>query len=434
MDTTARSAEVPAEEANYRWNFMANVIDLAFFMLGVNMVSQSTILPLLVRELTPSKFAIGAIPAIFSLAFLLPQLLSAGYTERMRRKLPFLIWVSGAFERVPYLLIGMVVWFFAESAPQATLAAIFILIAISATTGGILTPAWYDLIAKVIPVHRRGLYSGVANGLGAFMGIAGAALGGYFLGQWSFPQNYALCFAAAYGFLLVSWAGLALNREPESTTVKPPIRFFDYIKQLPALLRRDRNYQAFLVSRSVANLGGMGAGFFIVYGAERFGLDGTQAAALTGILVGSQALMNLVWGLLADRKGHKLVLACAAGSMALAALTALLAGSPEVLWLVFFLLGSSIAADSVSGLNIILEFSAPEDRPTYIGLTNTLLAPAKVLAPLIGGSLATWLGYPALFTVALLVAVTGSLLLSVWLQEPRLRNQLLLMNEPGANS
>jgi hypothetical protein len=34
-----------------------------------------------------------------------------------------------------------------------------------------------------------------------------------------------------------------------------------------------------------------------------------------------------------------------------------------------------MSADSVSRMNIILEFCAPEDQPTYIGLTNTLLAP-----------------------------------------------------------
>jgi predicted MFS family arabinose efflux permease len=68
---------------------------------------------------------------------------------------------------------------------------------------------------------------------------------------------------------------------------------------------------------------------------------------------------------------------------------------------------------------IILEFCAPEDRPTYIGLTNTLLAPAKTLAPLIGGWLATWAGYHEMFVVALVVALLGGGLLTAWVREPR---------------
>ena len=57
--------------------------------------------------------------------------------------------------------------------------------------------------------------------------------------------------------------------------------------------------------------------------------------------------------------------------------------------------GADLVADWVSSLNIILEFCDPADRPTYIGLTNTLLAPSIVMVPLIGAWLATVIGYPA---------------------------------------
>ena len=70
-------------------------------------------------------------------------------------------------------------------------------------------------------------------------------------------------------------------------------------------------------------------------------------------------------------------------------------------------------------MNIILEFCAPEDRPTYIGLTNTLLAPAKTLGPILGGALATWLSYRGMFAVAAVVSVLGALLLLIWVREPR---------------
>ena len=52
---------------NFRWSFGANLWDSAFITLGLNLVSQTTIMPLLVSELTTSKVAIGLIPAIYSL-------------------------------------------------------------------------------------------------------------------------------------------------------------------------------------------------------------------------------------------------------------------------------------------------------------------------------------------------------------------------------
>ena len=90
--------------------------------------------------------------------------------------------------------------------------------------------------------------------------------------------------------------------------------------------------------------------------------------------------------------------------LALASLNTLLAPSQSWLLLSFILLGAASSGDGVSGLNIILEFAAPEDRPTYIGLTNTLLALPIVLAPILGGWLATVAGFPALLGAAALLA------------------------------
>ena len=385
----------------------------------MNMVSQTTILPLLVNELTDSKIAVGLIPAVYSTGFLLPQLFTANYTESLRRKKPFIVLWSAIGERTPYLLIAIALWLFAVNAPVLALVLIYLNLLISSGTGGALSPAWYDMIAKVIPLKRRGIWMGVGSGGGAFMGIAGAALAGWFLTHFEYPMQYVLCFLVAGVFQFISWGCLALTREPESETVKEHTGLREYFKKLPGLLRRDHNYLAFLVTRSVMNLGMLASGFYIVYGAEKFGLSGAQVGWLTAVLVGTQALLNLLLGMLGDRFGHKIVLTVGTLAVALAALTALLMQNPAVLWLIFILLGTAMAADSVAGFSIIVEFGAPEDRPTYIGLTNTLLAPARALSPILGGWLAASLGYNWLFGTALAAAAGAALLLIWWLKEPR---------------
>jgi len=150
-----------------------------------------------------------------------------------------------------------------------------------------------------------------------------------------------------------------------------------------------------------------------------FAIAGREVGGLTAALVGSKAVMNLLWGMASDRKGHKAVLCGAAFSMALAAMVTRMASSPAWLLATFALLGASMAGDSISGMNIILEFCASEDRPTYIGLTNTLLAPVTALAPVLGGWLASGVGYKGMFAVALLVASLGGVLLALWVREPR---------------
>ena len=113
MNETAATSEQEASQrfadANLRWNFTVNSLDVAFFLLGLSIISQTTIMPLLVRQLTDSTLAIGLIPAIASIGYLLPQLLIANYAEGLRRKKPFLLIISGIGERGPYLMIGLLV-------------------------------------------------------------------------------------------------------------------------------------------------------------------------------------------------------------------------------------------------------------------------------------------------------------------------------------
>ena len=101
-------------EKHFVWNFSVNALDISFVTLAMNMVSQATILPLLVNDLTDSKIAVGMIPAVLSIGFLLPQLFTAGHAESLRRKKPFIVFWSFIGERSPYLLAAIAILLFAR--------------------------------------------------------------------------------------------------------------------------------------------------------------------------------------------------------------------------------------------------------------------------------------------------------------------------------
>lgn len=404
---------------NFRWNASVNGLDLVFFTLGMSLISRETVMPVLVSTLTDSKLAIGLIPAIFSLGFYLPQLLVANFSERLRYKKPFVMVIAGPGERGPYLLIGLAVWLWAVVAPGWTLVLFFLFLTVAAASSGTATPAWYDMIAKVIPVQRRGIWLGVSNSLGALCAVGGALLVGYLLENIAYPLNFAWVFFLAFGAFIISYIALALNREPPSLDVKEPVPLHLYLRELPTILRNDSNYSRFLVSRTTVKLGSMAVGFFIVYGTEHFQLSGAAIGTFTAVLVGSQAVMNLFWGTIGDRYGHKVVLTAAPFVMALAILVAWFAPAAGWLAVTFVLLGAYLAAESVSAFNIIVEFAPPSKRPTYIGLTNTLLAPVLTVGPLIGGWLAMAAGYGGLFMTALAIALIGGVMMMIWVREPR---------------
>ena len=258
--------------------------------------------------------------------------------------------------------------------------------------------------------------------------------------------------------MIISWMGLALTREPPSETTKAAVPLNHYLRGVATLLKQDHNYRRYLISKSLVNLGGMSVGFFAVYGMDLFALDGRGVGLLTAVLVGVQAVMNPLWGLLADRMGHKAVLTAGAFFIVLAPLSALIVGGssgldpvdavrggvgpsspiwgtvPLGLLLTFIFLASYLAADHTSSLTIILEFSTPAERPTYVGLTNTLLAPVLIGAPILGGWLAGALGFAAMFRVSLAVAVVALCLMLLWVQEPRRENPVRVNEERNATA
>jgi MFS family permease len=70
---------------------------------------------------------------------------------------------------------------------------------------------------------------------------------------------------------------------------------------------------------------------------------------------------------------------------------------------------------------ITVEFGSDDTRPTYIGLSNTLVAPFTIIAPLIGG----WIAETSGFQTTFLVSAIGGLVISallIWLvRDPRPR-------------
>jgi hypothetical protein len=118
------------QDTNTRWDFAVNLWDIVFIMLGISMIARETVMPVLLSHLTDSKVVIGLIPAIYSLGGSLPQLLIANFSEHLRYKKPFVMLIGGTGERGGYLLIGLSIWFFAESAPGVALALFFVFLLI----------------------------------------------------------------------------------------------------------------------------------------------------------------------------------------------------------------------------------------------------------------------------------------------------------------
>jgi len=407
-------------QQHLRRNVLALGGDFAFYMIGLAFASQATILPAFAASLGAPNVVIGAIPAVTTLGWLLPSLFVAGHTETLGRKLPFVLRYT-VWERAPYLGLALTAFFVAERAPTLALGLVLVILLAMTGVSGALLPAWMDIVGHAIPVMVRGRFFAVSSIVSSLGGLAASFATASILAAVRAPASYGLCFLAASLCMALSYVVLMLTREPPAAS--PPaesVPLRAYLARIPSLLRRDRNMAWFLAARGCTVIGVMGSGFFTVYALRVLGAREWQAGVFTTMLLTGQVAGNLVFGWLADRMGHRLVLAVGIAAMAGASLVALTAPSVNLFLLTFFLDGVYDAAINVSGLNILLELApAAGERPTYVGLGRTAVAPAAFAAPLLAGVLADAAGFGWVFAVATAFSLVGLALLLVRVRDPR---------------
>lgn len=402
-----------------RHNVLVLGTDYGLFMVGLTFASQSTILPAFAASLGAPNVVIGAIPAVMTLGWFLPSLFAAGHTETLTRKLPFIMrWT--AWERVPFLVMALLAFFTAERWPNLTLALVLLMLAIITGVGGVLMPAWMDLIARALPTTIRGRFFALSNFVAGLVGFAASLLVTKVLAWVPAPASYGVCFLGATVCVGLSWVALAFVREEPAESAAAPVPLRAYLGRMPALLQRDRNLSWFLAARAFAMTGAMATGFYTVYALRAWDTPAAQAGVFTAFMLLGQSIGTLTLGWVADHLGHRLVLLTGMTAAVGATSAALAAPSLAAFGLVFVLFGVQAAAVNVSNLNVLLEFSpTPDARPTYVGLGTTAMAPMAFAAPLLGGLLADTVGFRAMFAIALVFALGGLLLLATLVRDPR---------------
>jgi predicted MFS family arabinose efflux permease len=195
------------------------------------------------------------------------------------------------------------------------------------------------------------------------------------------------------------------------------------------LLRRDKNYRRFLTMRLLLMAAEVATPFYIVYAKRALSVPVSMVGVyLTGATLASFA-SNLLWGRISDRRGNKLLIIFTNSlglfiplvALSIVPLTDLLPGlrelAPSLFALVFVLSGGSKAGAMIGNLNFLLEIAPPDDRPLYIGFTNTIVGVA-LLASSVGGLIVDLVGFTVIFSLALAFYALA-LTLTLRLQEPR---------------
>lgn len=401
---------------NFPFNFIVNVIDGGFFGLGLGFASFSTVLPLFVSNLTDSAILIGLIPAIHVVGWQLPQLFTAHRVAQQKRYKPMVMFFT-IQERLPFLGLAAVSWFIPNIGPKIALLLTFTLLVWQGFGGGFTATAWQSLIGKIIPRDRWGVFFGFQSAAGNLFASAGAVIAGIVLENNEPTSGFTMCFLFAVGAFVISYLAIALTREEETIPVTSVTERKVFWKDLRSILRRDVNFRWFVVVRILAQLGTVGFAFYTVYVVRFYGVDEATAGILTAVLMIVQTLFNPIMGWLGDRWSHRGVMALGMISAGVSAGVAWWAPSVGWFYLAYSLAGIAYVASWTIAMAMTLEFGKEHEKPSYIGMANTLIAPTAFIIPLFGGWLADAVGYQATFLATSIGAIATVLVLSFILHD-----------------
>lgn len=405
-----------------RHNVIVNLADGGFFGLALGFASFGTILPLFVASMTDSATLIGLVPAIHAAGWLLPQLFTANYITRLRRYKRTVL-LTTIHERVPFLGLALVAALIPVIGIKAGLVVTFLLLTWQGLGGGFTANPWTSLISKIMPPESRGTFFGTqAAAANLFISIS-AVGAGYLLNWYDAPYGFMYCFLIASLFFAVSWVALALTREPtdhEKVIEEKPSPFWQGAGRI---LQRDGNFRWFLVVRTLSQFAAMGFAFYIVYALRRFQMDTVTAGYLTAALTISQTIANAGMGWLGDRVGHRYMLLLGAVAAASSSVLAWFAQSLAWFFPIFILAGLANVSIWTNSMSMTVDFSGEAERPFYIGLAQTLTAPATILAPLLGGWIADALGFVSTFALSAALSIVMMGILFFLVRDPRKNSQ-----------
>lgn len=418
----ARDAAEAAFEAeilrNLPRNYIANLAHGLLGQTGFRLINAPTFVPAYIFQLSGSEFSVGLALGAQTLGGALSSILGATLIEHRKKVLPMGMLVGWGM-RAGILGLALSGFFLPDR-----LALVFtcLFLGLFGLFNGIQSVIFNALMAKVIPLRLRGRLSGLRNFLAGLTAAGVAYLGGkYFVETNALGNGYATTFLLAFVLTSIGLSMLMILREPEPPEVRARSRFFSRVRDIPALLIDDRPLGWFYLANSLVALGSMAIPFYVLFAGRSIGLSGANLGILSTALLLAQTATNLVWGVLADRAGNRIVFLLSVAIWVVSTVMLMQVHSLIGLAIVFAGLGTGLGGYGNSSQIIILEFGRREDLPMRIAVMNGLSSLMTTIGLVAGGLVANRLSLEAVFWFAILVKITAVAIIVRHVDEPRRR-------------
>jgi MFS family permease len=400
-------------------NYWIFLFENASYALALSLISPASVLPLFFERLGASNTVIGLLPALANMGSLMAAATAAPWVEQAKLKKVWLLNV-GLAGRVLLIATAPVIARFGSSNPRLVtwiVAAAWAAFNISTGASHI---AWLTVLTKCIPPHSRAGLLGVAAATSGVLGVAAAGVTGAILTSVAFPLNFALLFAAAGTIFSVALLPFIWMGEPADEQLPRRQNVRDYLREARSLTRADRSYTRLLRALSWISFPLMAASFYSTHAVRNLSAGPKDVAAFTAVALGTAVIASPALGRVADRRGHRTGLIIACVGLTAAAALAIAARAVPHIYVVLVLANIGVCGINLSQNLVMAEF-APEQRQMlmYISVSYLAIAPARIVAPIIGGVVFDYMGFATMGWLCLATGVVAVATLRLLVAETR---------------
>lgn len=325
---------------------------------------------------------VGIINALPNLFAALIQLKSADMTERLRSRkkvIDIFVILQGL------MLLPMLVTFLFG---QYRISAFIAMVTLFTAFGALVAPAWGSLMADLVESQRRGEYFGWRNKVIGFVNIAATFAAGFILSRfegYSAFAGFAVIFAIAFVFRMVSWGYLKKMHEPGLVHKKEDyFSIFDFIAR-----SRKSNFARFVFFVSILKFSvNIASPFFAVLMIRDLKFDYLTYTAINLAATLATNFTIKKWGMHADKVGNLKVIKLTSRLIAVIPLLWLINQNAIFLFAAQVFSGFAWAGFNLSASNFIYDASTPGKRTRCIAYFNFFNGISLCLGALLGGYLA----------------------------------------------
>jgi MFS family permease len=385
----------------------------------MSFIAVPTVYPVFIKELGGNSLAVGSVHVLWMLGLNIP---AAFVAQRLKKKSLFkpqmMLW--GFVHRAMLLVSAVTTLLFVGTAnPSIAVPLFLLLLFFTAFFGSLAGLPWFQVYTKTVPVRLRGRMMGLRQLIGSTAGAFGGYMVGLIIQIVSFPLNFSLLFFL--GFIMTMLSLYFLSKVEESPTVQTendPIFSTHIIEDARRLLRSNVNYRHFLIADALILMSMSAVSFYSIFALEKFSLPPSYAGTFSVIVMLSGIFANIVFGLSADYYGHKINIITVALCSMMGAAVAIVSPNIFLYGFVFMFIACALQVHAISRMPFLAEISSEQERPLYVGITNSITAPSMLLG-VVFGFLVPYVGFEIIFSTAASLAMLAVYILYRFVQDPR---------------